>query len=68
MSKDVYMISCNCGGSVFVKTYSYFKSQKGFEEEWGTHWTPVVASSIEDAREKGCSIFLTARPYSMQAK
>lgn len=66
-TKDIYMIHCNVGGSVFVKTYSYFKSQKGFEEEWGTHWVPVVALSIEDAREKGCSIFPSARPYKMQA-
>jgi hypothetical protein len=66
--KDVYMIHCNVGGSVFVKTLDFFRSQGGFKEEWGTHWTPVVATSIEDAREKGCSIFLLARPYERQAK
>jgi hypothetical protein len=63
------MVHCNAGGSVFVKTYDYFKSQGGFEEEWGEVWVPVVATGIEDAREKGCKIFwLEARPYERQAK
>jgi hypothetical protein len=66
--KEIYMIHCNVGGSVFVKTYDFFKSQGGFEEEWGSAWQPVVATSIEDAREKGCTMFKTARPYSRQAK
>ena len=69
MSKrDIYMIHCNIGGSVFVKTYDFFKEQGGFKEAWGLAWAPVIATSIEDAREKGCEVFPLARPYSMQAK
>lgn len=66
--KDVYMVSCNWAGSVFVKTYDFFKQQGGLSEKWGESWQPVVASSIADAREKGCSMFSHARPYSKQAK
>lgn len=65
--RDIYMVSVNVGGSVFVKTLKYFRSQKGFEEAWGNHWTPVIATSIEDARKQGCKLFLNARPYEMQA-
>lgn len=68
MSRDVFMVHCNVGGSVFVKTYDFFKSQGGFKESWGQAWKPVVATSIEDAREKGCDIFPEARPYERQAK
>jgi len=66
--KEIYMIHCNSGGSVFVKTHDFFKKQGGFREEWGKAWQPIIAESIEDAREKGCSVFPLARPYSMQAK
>lgn len=66
--RDVYMISVNSGGFVFVKTLDYFREQGGFTEDWGTHWNPIVATSIEDAREKGCNRFATARPYERQAK
>jgi hypothetical protein len=66
--KDVYMVHVNqFSGSVFVKTLEYFRSQKGFEEGWGEHWVPIVATSIEDARERGCSLPF-ARPYDQQAK
>jgi hypothetical protein len=57
-------------GSVFVKELEFFKSQGGFDWEkdpWGQNWIPIVATGIEDARERGCSIS-GARPYSRQAK
>lgn len=65
--KDIYMVVVNSAGSVFVKTYEFFKSQGGFEEKWGENWVPIVAESIEDAREKGCEL-PGARPYDRQAK
>jgi hypothetical protein len=41
----------NWGGGVFVKTESFFKSQGGLTEKWGTHWTKFQARSLEHARE-----------------
>jgi hypothetical protein len=67
MTKDIYMIHINSGGSVFVKELDFFRKQGGFEQEWGNHWIPIVANSIEDAREKGCNL-PGARNYSLQAK
>lgn len=65
--RDIYMILVGeLSGSVFVKTYDYFKSQGGFTAEWGTHWKPVVATSIEHARLIGCRE-PNARPYNQQA-
>lgn len=48
-----YMVHVNSGGSVFVKELEFFRSQGGLEGRWGLNWTPVEATSIEDAREKG---------------
>lgn len=62
------MVQCNCGGSVFVKTLDFFRSQGGFIDAWGRAWKPVVAESIEDARRIGCELFPEARPYERQAK
>ena len=66
--RDVYMVLCNAhSGSVFVKALDFFRSQGGFREAWGKNWVPIVATSIEDAREKGCQL-PGARPYDRQAK
>ena len=62
------MVQCNdASGCVFVKTYAFFAEQGGFREKWGEKWVPIVATSIEDAREKGCSL-PGAKPYARQAK
>ena len=70
MTRDVYMVNVNkFSGSVFVKALDFFRSQGGFDWEanpWGQHWFPVVATSIEDARKKGCE-HPDARPYERQA-
>lgn len=64
----VYMVNVDlASGSVGVKEYEFFKSQGGLREEWGKHWAPVIATGIEDAREKGCSL-PGARPYERQTK
>lgn len=61
------MVNVNeTSGSVFVKEYEFFKSQGGLVQKWGAHWVPVIASSIEDARKKGCAL-PGARPYERQA-
>lgn len=66
--RDVYMILVNqVSGSVFVKVLNFFRDQGGFREDWGQNWVPIVATSIEDAREKGCAL-PGARPYDRQAK
>lgn len=66
--RGVYMVNVNKdSGCVFVKELEFFKSQGGFVEKWGEHWEPVVAASIEDAREKGCE-FPGAKPYCWQSK
>lgn len=66
--RDVYMVLVNvASGSVFVKELNFFRSQNGFTEDWGINWVPIVATSIEDAREKGCQL-PGARPYHRQAK
>lgn len=68
MTRDIYMVHCNSGRSVFVKTYDYFKKTGGFTDAWGRAWKPVIAESIEDARRIGCDVFPEARPYHLQAK
>jgi hypothetical protein len=67
--RDVYMILVADSGCVFVKELEFFRSQGGFKQRWGNNWVPVVATGIEDAREKGCAMFpAKARPYERQAK
>lgn len=65
--RDIYMVSIGPTGSVFVKTLEFFREQRGFDQGWGLHWVPIVATGIEDARERGCSL-PGARPYSQQAR
>lgn len=48
-----YYIHRNAGDAVFVKEASFFAQQGGLTEDWGKHWTPVVATSIEQARSIG---------------
>lgn len=38
--------------SPMVKEGNFFRSQGGLTGEWGTHWEPIVATSIGDARRK----------------
>jgi len=66
--KDVYMVLVvQVSGSVFVKELDFFRRQGGFSQGWGDAWVPIVATSIENARELGCKL-PGARPYTMQAK
>jgi hypothetical protein len=65
--RDVYMVHVGPSGSVFVKELEFYRSQGGFKEEWGKAWVPIVATSLDDAREKGCEL-PNARPYNRQAK
>lgn len=66
--RNVYMVLVNqVSGSVFVKELEFYRSQGGFREKWGETWIPIVATSIEDAREKGCS-YPGAKPFDRQAK
>lgn len=67
MTREVFMILIGPTGSVFVKALDFFASQGGLHEDWGLNWKPIVATSIEDAREKACS-WPGARPYAEQAK
>lgn len=68
VKRDVYMVLVNeFSGCVFVKDLAFFRGQGGFREKWGETWVPIVATSIEDAREKGCSL-PGAKPYDKQAK
>lgn len=39
------------GASHFVKDADFFISQGGLIEDWGRRWRPVVAKSLEDARQ-----------------
>lgn len=46
------------GHSWFVKEARFFVDQGGLVEEWGKKWKLILASSIENARnkaEKECS-------------
>lgn len=66
--RDVFMVLVNQqSGCVFVKDIGFYRSQGGFREDWGRNWVPIVATSIEEAREKGCSL-PGAKPYERQAK
>ena len=64
--REVYFVHYN-GASVFVKEGEFFKSQGGLKEPWGEHWVPVVATSIEDAREKGYVWFGVRRTAAQRA-
>jgi NTP pyrophosphatase (non-canonical NTP hydrolase) len=65
--EQLYMVNVNeVSGSVFVKDRDFFLAQGGDSDGWGKNWFPVWASSIEDAREKGCK-HPGARPYHQQA-
>jgi hypothetical protein len=66
-TRDIYMLNINeASGSVFVKTYDFYKSQGGFRGDWGTYWKPVVAISIESARYIGTKM-VGARDFTEQA-
>ncbi len=67
VARDIYMVLVGPSGSVFVKELEFFRSQGGFREDWGSNWHPVVATSIENARERGCETLPGARPYAQQA-
>jgi len=49
--KQTFYVHYN-GHSWYVKTREFFEQQGGFEEEWGKAWSPILATSIEDARTK----------------
>lgn len=52
MATERFMVLIQPHG-VYVKARWFFKEQGGFREKWGKAWRPVVASSIEAARNKG---------------
>lgn len=65
--RKLFMVLVNSqSGSVFVKDYDFFVEQHGMLEKWGEDWVPVVATSVEEARKKGC-LLDGARPYERQA-
>ncbi len=66
-TNDVYMVLVGPSGSVFVKELDFFKSQGGLMQGWGKNWIPIIATSIEDARKKGCDL-PGARPWERQAR
>lgn len=49
--RAIYMTLVNPAGVVFVKELDFFRAQGGFTQEWGRSWIPVVARSVEEARE-----------------
>jgi len=69
MLREVFMVLVTeSSGSVSVKTLDFFRSQRGFTEEWGRNWRPVMAISIESARYIGCRLYRdVARPFDRQA-
>jgi hypothetical protein len=48
--------------TVYVKEGDFFRSQSGLDAEWGRHWTPIEASSLNDARLKAHASVGTACP------
>lgn len=54
--KQAYYVHYN-GTSVFVKDVEFFEEQGGLTEPWGKNWKILFAESIEDAREKGYTLF-----------
>lgn len=61
--KDVFMkyYVHYSGVSVFVKDYELFEDQGGLREPWGKNWKPLIANSIEEARELGYELFEVER-------
>lgn len=51
--KRVYYVVIGATGVVYVKHGTAFESQGGLIEPWGECWFPVVASTVEAARQKG---------------
>lgn len=45
------------GAACFVKEAEYFVASGGLVDDWGKLWRPVVADSIEDARQMAKAIF-----------
>ena len=67
--REVYMYNVvKESRCVFVKALTFSNDQGGFVEGWGLVWKPIVATWIEDSREKACNIEPNAKPYSEQAK
>jgi hypothetical protein len=65
---EVYMILVDqVSGCVFVKELEFFRSQGGLKQDWGKNWKPILADSIEDAREEWCKL-PGAKSYENQAK
>lgn len=48
-----YAVHKNWADGVFVKEWNFFVEQGGLKEPWGKGWKPIMASSIEAARNKG---------------
>ncbi len=66
--RNVYMVHINeFSGHVFVKELEYFRSQGGFQDDWGLNWKPIIATSLERAKEQACQ-WPGALPYLLQAK
>ena len=57
LKQTEYYVHWN-GAVWFVKEGEFFKAQGGLEKPWGKAWTPIMATSIEDARMKAPSIFI----------
>lgn len=57
MQKPTHYINTNIGGALFVKEAHFFQEQGGLVEPWGESWIPVIAGSIEEAREQASIIF-----------
>ncbi len=49
--RDVYMVVRTSVG-VVVQTLKDYREHGGFKERWGQPWRPVLATSIDDARER----------------
>lgn len=71
--REIYMLNINkVSGSVFVKSYDFYKKQGGFRPgpedilDWGKNWIPVIAISFESARYLGTKM-AGARDYTLQA-
>lgn len=52
-----HYVHCNSGNALFVKDKDMFDIMGGMTKDWGKNWVPVIASSIEQAREIAGIIF-----------